>query len=105
MFVFKKVFNKDNPHWSCNVVTNEEFLNNVRIYLDTLLQNGEYVFLKDAYEFLGLPITRQSCTYGWDVVTTKHVIINIKKIEKTKDFQLIFECVPIIDYLPEESSH
>ena len=61
-------FDVTNPNWS--MVDHEHnlmFLRHIQIMMNSRLAIQGYVFLRDIYEALYLPINRDSITFGWFV--------------------------------------
>ena len=51
--------------WTENKDYNRMFITYQQRYFNDLLRNRGYVFLRDVYESLGIPITKDSCVIGW----------------------------------------
>lgn len=51
--------------WTINRKYNLMFLNAQKNYFNELLRKRGYLFLRDVYEGLGIPITKESCIVGW----------------------------------------
>lgn len=99
-----KRFDRGSLNWDKDAKFNELFLNAQKVYIDDMLESLGYVFLSDVYILLGLPVTRDSCILGWSNIIEDGGGIRFKwsQIGKTPDFELVFECYPILIYLPEE---
>lgn len=96
MTIYEKRFNKESEKWCKDVLSNAYFIENAILYFDDILRNRGYVFLKDIYEYMGLPITRDSIIVGWYRDNfNKHVDISYEKINET-DFMLKFKTDGII---------
>ena len=51
--------------WTKDRKYNLMFLEMQKNYLNELLRNRGYLFLRDVYESLGIPISKESCIVGW----------------------------------------
>ena len=58
-------FDEESPTWSKNELANEWLLRNYEYRLNDLLQMYGRLLLRDVYEQLGIPITRESLVAGW----------------------------------------
>lgn len=104
--IIKKRFDSGCPSWEKEVKFNEYFLKAQQNYFTEMMQAQGFVFLRDVYMGLGLATTKESCILGWvkGVVKEKdYVNFSYSQIEDTSDFELIFECYPILDYLEMEN--
>lgn len=96
----KKTFNNRSFNWDRNPVFNEMFLNSQMVYFEELRRARGFVFLQEVYTSLGLPITKISSVYGWG--SEERFEFQISRIGETADYELIFECFPILKYLEDE---
>ena len=64
---YGKIFDKNSPLWSEDQESNDLYLRSTQMYFTDLLKVRGYVFLRDVYEMLGIPITKTSIFVGWHV--------------------------------------
>lgn len=104
MNTIKKRFGHDNPNWEDNQEFNEVFLKSQRNLWNDILQYRGYVLLKDVYDSLGFEATRESCELGWFKGVTEEDFVKFDwyQIGETGEFELTFECYPILEYLDGE---
>ena len=104
--IIRKRFDKGCPNWNTNPEFSEMFLRTQQTYFNNVMQIQEFVFLRDVYMAIGLPVTKESCMLGWAKGVVKDEdfvnIFEYSKIKGTDDFELVFECYPILDYLETE---
>lgn len=100
--IIKKKFDSKNLNWDSCPEFNEMFLNTQKIYFDNILKTRGFVFLRDVYETFGLNITIEACIFGWNIDNDHSVEFEIHRIEGTSDYELIFECYPILEYFDKE---
>lgn len=62
---YRVLFDERSYGWSCLQKNNLIFLKHQERWLNELLRKRGYLFLRDVYEELGLPITKESCVVGW----------------------------------------
>lgn len=101
----KKVFNKEIPNWTNSYKSNKTILEVAYNYFNDVLQNRGFVFLRDVYEFLEIPITQESCDYGWHELINDSIDLGdfcYNRIGRSSDLELTFKCYPIKKYLPIE---
>lgn len=108
MIKIKKKFDSRSLKWDKDSMFNEIFLRYQLNYFNDVLQSCGFVFLRDVYMALGLDITSASCILGWkkDDKNSKNFIgfrYYQLKDSYEPEYELIFECYPIIDYLEEEN--
>lgn len=104
--IIRKRFDDRCPSWDKEPKFNELFLKSQHQYLNDVMQNQGFVFLRDVYMNLGLATTKESCILGWvkGVVPEKNFVdFKYSQIEDTSDFELVFECYPILDYMEMEN--
>ena len=104
--IIRKRFDKRCLNWDTNPEFSEMFLRTQQTYFNNVMQIQEFVFLRDIYMAIGLPVTKESCMLGWvkGVVKDKDFVnFEYSKINDTDDFELVFECYPILDYLEMEN--
>lgn len=58
-------FDENSVNWTDDQKFDECFLNMQLLYLKNLLSNRGYLFVRDIYELLGMPITSDSIVAGW----------------------------------------
>lgn len=63
--IYAKEFNRSVPSWEEDRELNKFFLRATETYFNTLLMARGYVFLRDVYERLGIPVTKESIVVGW----------------------------------------
>lgn len=105
MRIIKKKFDDRSFYWKKDAMCNELFLNAQRNYFNEVLQHQGFVFLRDVYTAIGLETTKESCILGWGVWVEREKLdsgFKFIQINETPDFELIFECYPILDYLKTE---
>lgn len=104
MIKIRKVFDEANLQWDEDPEFSRMYLTGERVYFNNILQKQGYLFLKDIYETLGFDVTKEACTHGWVRGKTEGdcVKFTFEQIEGTKDFEIIFECYPILIYIQEE---
>lgn len=104
MNIIKKRFGEKNPNWNDEPRFNNLFLRENRNYWNTILERRGYVLLKDVYDSLGIGTTRESCVLGWFKGVTGEDCIKFDWFQLENDeFELIFECYPILKYLDVEN--
>lgn len=59
------VFDKRSYEWTTDLKVCLMFLKHLEAHCNELLQARGWLFLRDVYEKLGLPVTRDSCLVGW----------------------------------------
>lgn len=108
MATFKKKFDKNCPNWDEIGTINEALFKANQDWFNSILQARGYMFLRECYDTLGIPLTKESCTYGWvkGVVKEDEDCVNFSfvPIPGGSDYELIFKCYPILNYLPEEDA-
>ncbi len=62
---YGRVFNSSCFSWGNDRNYNEIFLKAQETYFNDILVHKGYVYLRDVYEALGFPVTRESCVVGW----------------------------------------
>lgn len=105
--IIKKRFDNQSPNWAKEANFNELFLKGQQIYFTELMQIQGFVFLRDVYMALGLATTKESCILGWvkGVVPEKDFVnFEYSQIGNSSDFELTFECYPILDYMETEDA-
>lgn len=66
------IFDEKSPKWSKNEPTNVLVSNNYEHWLNDMLQMNGHLLLRDVYECLGIPITRESLVAGWVISSVPH---------------------------------
>lgn len=62
---YARKFNSLSSVWSKDKEYNIMYLKTMQAHYTSLLRARKYVFLRDVYEALGIPITRDSIIVGW----------------------------------------
>ena len=62
---YRVVFDERSYGWTNSKRNNLIFLKHQESWFNELLRKKGYLFLKDVYEGLGMPITKESCIVGW----------------------------------------
>ena len=62
---YRIIFDERSYGWSNLQRINLIFLKQQESFFNELLRKRGYLFLRDVYEGLGLPITKESCIVGW----------------------------------------
>ena len=62
---YRIIFDERSYGWSNLQEINLIFLKHQERFFNELLRKRGYLFLRDVYEGLGLPITKESCIVGW----------------------------------------
>lgn len=63
--IYAREFNQSVPSWDKDRELNRAFLSMTEAYYNTLLMARGYVFLREVYERLGIPVTKESIVVGW----------------------------------------
>ena len=63
--IYAREFNQKVATWYEDREFNEAYLRSVQGYYNELLMARGYVFLRDIYERLGIPVTKESLVVGW----------------------------------------
>lgn len=63
--IYAREFNQNIPSWENDRELNRIFLRSTQSYYTDLLMARGYVFLRDVYERLGIPVTKESLVVGW----------------------------------------
>lgn len=58
-------FDKSCKLWRDDLISNLKTLEHLRIQFNEILNSRGYVFYRDILEYLGIPITKESCLIGW----------------------------------------
>lgn len=62
---YGRTFDSNCPYWMRDRKYNLHFLSTIQDYFNAVLKHRGYLFLRDVYEYLGFPITRESVVVGW----------------------------------------
>ena len=62
---YARVFDGGCANWTKDRKFNIMFLKRQQTYCNDLLKRRGYLFLRDVYEMLDIPITKDSCIVGW----------------------------------------
>lgn len=63
--IYAREFNQNVPSWTSDRELNRAFLRSAQGYFNEVLIARGYVFLRDVYERLGIPVTKDSIVAGW----------------------------------------
>lgn len=93
--IYARKFDKSSPMWEEDARFNEHFLKSAELYFNDVLKNRGYVFLRDIYEKIGIPIDSKSIVVGWfydleKAFVDNYVSIEIEQIGDSPDFILDF---------------
>lgn len=61
------------------------YLKQIERHCNTLLSTRKYLFLRDIYEMLGIPITKDSCVVGWIFESDNKIGDNFVKFDIQED--------------------
>ena len=84
------VFNSGSPNWSNDAAANRFFTKYTLVHLNDLLKVRGHVFLRDALERFGIPITRESIIGGWVYPEHDRVVLSYHTIGDGPDVKLTF---------------
>lgn len=104
--IIRKRFDSQCPNWDKDPRFNELYLKSQHQHLNDVMQFQGFVFLRDVYMALGLATTKESCLLGWvkGVVPEKDFVnFEYSQIGDTSDFEQVFRCYPILDYMEMEN--
>lgn len=73
--MYARVFDSSCKNWEENREWNLMFLKAAQNYFNDILKSAGYVFLRDVYEHLGIPVTKTSLMVGW-VYDLKNGFVN-----------------------------
>ena len=62
---YARVFDGNCANWTKDRNFNIMLLKRQQTYFNFLLKRRGYLFLRDVYEMLDIPITKESCIVGW----------------------------------------
>lgn len=62
---YSVIFDDCSHAWTKDKKYNLMFLKHQESFFNELLRKRGYLFLRDVYEGLGIPITKESCLVGW----------------------------------------
>ena len=93
--IYARKFDENSPSWTEDRYFNEMFLNGLQNHYNALLKARGYVFLRDIYEDLGIPIDAKSITVGWiydsgNAFADNYINFGIEPDENTPNFMLDF---------------
>ena len=63
--IYSRSFNNKCNGWTNSRKLNKYFLRLVECYFNDILRCRGYVYLKDVYEYLGIPLDAESYDVGW----------------------------------------
>lgn len=66
------IFDERSPRWENNGLINGLTLANCEYWLNDMLQTNRCLLLRDVYEQLCIPITRESLVAGWVISSVPH---------------------------------
>ena len=66
------IFDERSPRWEKNGCINGLTLANCEYWLNDMLQTNRCLLLRDVYEQLCIPITRESLVAGWTISSVPH---------------------------------
>ena len=84
--IYAKVFDSSCKNWTKDKEYNLMFIKHIQAYCNDMLRARHWLFLRDVYEWLGLPITKESCIVGWiyddnNIIGDNFVDISIQEEE------------------------
>ena len=93
--IYAREFNKNSAYWEENRELNWAFLRMKQAYYNELLRARGYVFLKDIYEGLGIPISKESIVVGWyydpiNPASHNYIDFNLPDAPEEPNFMLDF---------------
>lgn len=62
---YARMFDDSCKGWNRDRDINLMFLKYIQQYCNDLLKVRGYIFLRDVYEMIGIPLSRESCLVGW----------------------------------------
>lgn len=62
---YARFFDESCANWTKDREYNIMFLKSQQTYCNALLKRRGYLFLREVYEMIGIPITKESCVVGW----------------------------------------
>ncbi len=68
--IYARKFDSSCTSWEENREWNRMYLKATENYFNDILKNRGYVFLRDIYEYLGIPANRTSLVVGWSSKST-----------------------------------
>lgn len=63
--IYAREYNQNMPSWTEDGKLNLAYLRMTQSYFNELLMARGYVFLRDIYEKLGIPVSKESIVVGW----------------------------------------
>lgn len=93
--IYARKFDNSSPSWTDDGEYNEAFLKNLQDLYNRLLRARGYVFLRDIYEELGIPIDSKSIVVGWfydsgNAFSDNYIDFSIERIGDEPNFSLDF---------------
>lgn len=93
--IYARKFDKTSPSWTEDRDFNKRYLKGVENFYNSLLKAKGYVFLRDIYEELGIPIDQKSIVVGWfydpeNKFADNRIDLSIEPIGEGPDFMLDF---------------
>lgn len=92
---YAREFNKSATDWTDDREFNKLYLRTMQSYYNDLLMARGYVFLRDIYERLGIPVTKESIVVGWyydrkDPAAHNYIDFGLENATEGTDFMLDF---------------
>ena len=93
--IYAREFNQSVPSWENDRELNWIFLRSTQNYYTDLLMARGYVFLRDVYERLGIPVSKESLVVGWfydrkDPAAHNYIDFGLDSTTKGPNFLLDF---------------
>lgn len=93
--IYAREFNQSVPSWGNDRELNRIFLRSTQSYYNELLLARGYVFLRDIFERLGIPVTKESLVVGWyydrkDPAAHNYIDFGLESIADGSNFLLDF---------------
>lgn len=93
--IYAREFNQSVPSWETDRELNWIFLRSTQAYYNELLMARGYVFLRDIFERLGIPVSKESLVVGWfydrkDPAAHNYIDFGLDRTTKGPNFLLDF---------------
>lgn len=93
--IYARRFDHKSPSWTDDGSYNEAYLKGIECFYNGLLRARGYVFLRDIYEELGIPIDSKSIVVGWfydpgNAFSNNYICLSIERIGDEPNFSLDF---------------
>lgn len=79
------VFDDRCKDWSKDKEYNLMFIRHIEQFSNDILRSRKWLFLRDVYEWLGFPITKESCLVGWIYEDNNKIGDNFVKFDIYED--------------------